>query len=62
MLDISAIDLLLSQTVKSSVQFYDIDFYAWTQQQSLLIRDGRWAEVDRPNLLEEIESLGRQQR
>jgi Domain of unknown function DUF29 len=41
---------------------YDRDFYAWTQQQATLIRDGRWDEIDCANLLEEIESLGKQQR
>jgi hypothetical protein len=41
---------------------YDRDFYAWTQQQVALIREGRWEEIDRANLLEEIESLGKQQR
>jgi hypothetical protein len=41
---------------------YDRDFHAWTQQQASLIRDGRWDEIDRINLLEEIESLGKQQR
>jgi hypothetical protein len=41
---------------------YEIDFYAWTQQQVVLIRDGRWEEIDRSNVLEEIESLGKQQR
>jgi hypothetical protein len=61
MLDISAIAEPLLQTPNLS-QLYEVDFYAWTQQQSVLIRDGRWAEVDRMNLLEEIESLGRQQR
>ena len=60
MLDISAI--ALPQNPDRSVQLYEVDFYAWTQQQSVLIRDGRWAEVDRSNLQEEIESLGRQQR
>ena len=60
MLDVSAI--ALPQNLETSVQLYEVDFYAWTQQQSVLIRDGRWAEVDRVNLWEEIESLGRQQR
>ena len=60
MLDISVITL--PQNPDSSVQLYEVDFYAWTQQQSVLIRDERWAEVDRVNLREEIESLGRQQR
>lgn len=38
---------------------YDTDFYAWTQQQAELLRQGRWDELDIDNLMEEIESLGR---
>lgn len=41
---------------------YDLDFYAWTQQQAKLLRDRQWHELDLPNLIEEIESLGKQQR
>ncbi|MEL6606341.1 MAG: DUF29 domain-containing protein [Cyanobacteria bacterium J06614_10] len=41
---------------------YEIDFYAWTQRQSLLLRNRQWPQVDLDNLIEEIESLGRQQR
>ncbi|OKH24266.1 DUF29 domain-containing protein [Chroogloeocystis siderophila] len=41
---------------------YDIDFYAWTQQQAKLLRDRQWHELDLPNLIEEIECLGKQQR
>lgn len=52
----------LPQSKVISLPLYEIDFYAWTQQQVALIRDGRWAEVDRSNLVEEIESLGKQQR
>jgi hypothetical protein len=40
---------------------YDGDFYTWSQQQGRLVRDGRWSEVDRENVAEEIESLGREQ-
>jgi hypothetical protein len=40
---------------------YDSDFYAWTQQQVDLLRAGQWAQVDIENLIEEIESLGKQQ-
>jgi hypothetical protein len=47
---------------KARSLLYDRDFYAWTQQQVALIREGRWEEIDRVNLLEEIESLGKQQR
>ena len=40
---------------------YDRDFYSWSQEQGRLVREGRWSEVDRDNVAEEIESLGREQ-
>lgn len=40
---------------------YDSDFYSWSQEQGRLVREGRWSEVDRENVAEEIESLGREQ-
>ncbi|HEY9889167.1 MAG TPA: DUF29 domain-containing protein [Candidatus Obscuribacterales bacterium] len=41
---------------------YETDFYAWTQAQATLMRDRQWHQLDLPNLIEEIESLGKQQR
>jgi Domain of unknown function DUF29 len=41
---------------------YDTDFYAWTQAQAAALRDGKWDTLDRANLAEEIESLGRSER
>jgi hypothetical protein len=41
---------------------YDRDFYAWTQEQAALLRSGQWDQLDIPNLVEEIEALGRQER
>ncbi len=41
---------------------YDTDFYAWTQEQAAALRDGKWDTLDRANLAEEIESLGRSDR
>jgi hypothetical protein len=41
---------------------YAQDFYAWTQQQAELLRSGKVDELDVENLMEEIESLGRQER
>jgi hypothetical protein len=38
---------------------YEGDFYTWTQQQGALLRAGRFDEIDRENIAEEIESLGR---
>jgi Domain of unknown function DUF29 len=41
---------------------YEQDFYAWSQVQVKLLREGRLNELDIANLVEEIESLGKQQR
>lgn len=44
------------------MQLYETDFYAWTQSQANLLRHHQWSQLDLSNLIEEIESLGRQQR
>jgi Domain of unknown function DUF29 len=41
---------------------YETDFYAWTEEQAKLLKDREWGQLDLPNLIEEIESLGKQQR
>ncbi len=41
---------------------YDDDFYAWTQHQAAVLREGAYHELDAENLAEEIESLGRRDR
>jgi Domain of unknown function DUF29 len=41
---------------------YDADFYAWTQEQAALLRKGAVRKLDRTNLAEEIESLGKSDR
>jgi Domain of unknown function DUF29 len=41
---------------------YETDFYAWTLEQSKLLRGGDFKGLDIVNLVEEIESLGKQQR
>ena len=38
---------------------YQSDIYSWSQEQARLLREGQWALVDRDNVAEEIESLGR---
>jgi hypothetical protein len=40
---------------------YDRDFYSWSLEQARMVRDGRWDEIDRENVAEEIESLGHEQ-
>ncbi|QKD81193.1 DUF29 domain-containing protein [Thermoleptolyngbya sichuanensis A183] len=41
---------------------YETDFYAWTLEQSNLLKEGDFKHLDITNLVEEIESLGKQQR
>jgi hypothetical protein len=38
---------------------YERDVYRWSQEQARLIREGRWDEIDRDNVAEEIESVRR---
>jgi hypothetical protein len=45
-----------------SAPAYDVDFYAWTQDQGRRLRDTRPNSVDWANVAEEIEGLGRSQR
>jgi predicted DNA-binding ribbon-helix-helix protein len=40
---------------------YERDFYSWLMEQARLLREGRADALDRDNLAEEIESLGREQ-
>jgi hypothetical protein len=53
------------KTAKSQMaapNLYESDFYAWTQEQVTLLRSEKLSQIDLPNLIEEIESLGKQQR
>ncbi|MBN3898909.1 MAG: DUF29 domain-containing protein [Nostoc sp. NOS(2021)] len=45
-----------------SPSLYETDFYAWTEEQVTLLRNEQWSQIDRQNLIEEIQSLGKQQR
>lgn len=37
---------------------YDEDFFAWTQEQARLLREGELSSIDGENVAEEIESMG----
>ena len=41
---------------------YETDFYGWTLKQSRLLKQGDFPQLDIINLVEEIESLGKQER
>jgi len=42
----------------TNTELYTQDFYAWTQTTADLIRAGKWYDLDREALAEEVESLG----
>lgn len=56
------LDLESTPQLESNGTPYAEDFYAWTQSQAELLRHQAWSQLDLPNLIEEIESLGKQQR
>lgn len=45
-----------------TLSLYHRDFYAWTQAQTDYLRSGKLEHLDLENLIEELESLGKQQR
>jgi hypothetical protein len=54
--------IVMKKKIMPAQNLYETDFYAWTQEQVSLLRDRNWSQLDLPNLIEEIESLGKQQR
>ncbi len=59
---LSAFDLDVYHTVDAPPAEYEQDFYAWTQHQAMLLRDGDWTALDVANLIEELETMGRSER
>ena len=47
---------------KSQLTPFEADYAQWCVEQGALLREGRLADLDRENLAEEIESLGRSDR
>lgn len=41
---------------------YLTDFSSWINQTAQLLREHRWHEIDVPNLIEEVEGLGKSER
>lgn len=44
-----------------SPDLYDADFYSWALRQGELLRERRFAELDLPNLIDEVEALARKE-
>lgn len=41
---------------------YEQDFYGWTQEQSALLKAGRFSEIDVENLIDEVDSMGKREK
>jgi Domain of unknown function DUF29 len=50
--------LLMATRVKPRSDLHRSDLYAWSKAQADLLRAGRFAELDLPHLIEEIEDVG----
>jgi hypothetical protein len=48
--------------ISPKVKLYDRDFYLWLKTTIEQLRENDFAEVDLPNLLEELESMGRSEK
>ena len=46
----------------TNTELYNADFYAWCLTTAALIQEGKWYDIDREALAEEIESVGRSQK
>jgi Domain of unknown function DUF29 len=44
---------------REPAKLYDTDFVRWTEEQAATLRAGRFDALDRENLAEEIECLGK---
>jgi hypothetical protein len=58
----SPADANLNQNFLDISDKYETDFYAWTKEQVTLLREQKWEQIDRENLIEEIAALRKQQR
>ena len=52
----------IQSTTTAITSLYDQDFYLWLQTTINLLKQGKFAEVDLENILEELESMGRSEK
>ncbi|MFK0733525.1 MAG: DUF29 domain-containing protein [Gloeotrichia echinulata GP01] len=53
---------MTNQYLISDQNLYDQDFYLWTQTVVQQLKENKFNEMDIPNLIEEIESMGRSEK
>jgi uncharacterized protein DUF29 len=45
------------EAIEAEKPLYERDFYLWVEEQSRLLKEGRWEELDITNLIDEAEDL-----
>ncbi|MEA5576014.1 DUF29 domain-containing protein [Anabaena sp. UHCC 0451] len=53
---------MINQSFVNTQTLYDQDFYLWTKAIVEQLQENRFNEIDIPNLIEEIESMGRSEK
>jgi hypothetical protein len=53
---------MISQSVTTKNNLYEQDFYLWIKATAQNLKEGNFNQIDIPNLVEEIESMGRSEK
>jgi len=53
---------MISQSVTTKNNLYEQDFYLWIKATAQHLKEGNFNQIDIPNLVEEIESMGRSEK
>ena len=53
---------MASEDKDPSWSLYERDFYAWARREAVLLQRREFAQLDLDNVIEELDSLGRQER
>ncbi|MEA5550694.1 DUF29 domain-containing protein [Anabaena cylindrica UHCC 0172] len=53
---------MTNQSVVNTQNLYDQDFYLWTQTIVQQLKENNLHQIDIPNLIEEIESMGKSEK
>ena len=49
-------------SITNPTNLYDRDYYLWLKHTAHLIKEGKFSDVDVPNLIEELEDMGRSEK
>lgn len=53
---------MADDSIMANIELYENDFYGWIQEQVKCLRSGNFSDLDLEHLIEEVESMGKQER